>query len=89
MNVLYDHASTKHKASNSVLYIVFNIALLEVYLPPCGDRRVSGGLKYGGLVLQVGGWAWGWQPHPVKILLSGNPEKKYWAVLTSKEGYCS
>jgi hypothetical protein len=36
---------------------------------------VSGGIagqpclrqyKYRGLVLKVGGWAWGWQPHPVK-----------------------
>jgi hypothetical protein len=41
MNVLYDHASTKHKASKSVLYIMFNMVLLEVYLPPCGDRRIK------------------------------------------------
>jgi hypothetical protein len=39
------------------------------------DRPVTGSHKYGGHVLQVGGWAWGWQPHPVQILLSGNPKK--------------
>jgi hypothetical protein len=31
--------------------------------------------KYGGLVLQVECWAWGWRPHPVKILSSGHPRK--------------
>jgi hypothetical protein len=38
-------------------------------------HSVSGGHKYGGQVLQVGGWAWDWQPHPIKILFSGNPRK--------------
>jgi hypothetical protein len=27
------------------------------------------------LVLQVGVWAWGWQPHTVKIKLFRNPEE--------------
>jgi hypothetical protein len=28
----------------------------------------SGGNKYGGLVLQFGGWAWVCQPYPIKVL---------------------
>ena len=35
--------------------------------PPC-----PGGYKFGGLALQVGGWATGWQPVTVKNWLLGN-----------------
>jgi hypothetical protein len=28
------------------------------------------------LVLQVGGWAWGWQPHPVKLGFVSKPQLK-------------
>jgi hypothetical protein len=34
---------------------------------PMPDRsKVMAQTKRDTLVLQVGGWAWGWQPHPVK-----------------------
>jgi len=39
--------------------------------PPMPDRpRVMTQTKRDYLVLQVGGWAWGWQPHTVKIICS-------------------
>jgi hypothetical protein len=44
-----------------------------------------GGHKYGGLALKFGGWAWDWEHHLVKILLSGNQTviPTTWNLVTS------
>jgi hypothetical protein len=41
----------------------------------CRKSPASGGYKYRGLVLRVGGWAWGKQPYPVKRKIVENPPR--------------
>ena len=49
-----------------ILRAVLVVAWLLVE-PPMPDRsKVMTQTKRDTLVLQVGGWVWGWQPHPIK-----------------------
>jgi hypothetical protein len=44
--------------------------------PPIPDRfRGRCQTKRDTLVLQAGGWAWGWRPHPVKICCHGTSHR--------------
>jgi hypothetical protein len=40
-----------------------------------GSHPASGGYKYRGLVLRDGGWAWGYQPYPVKKKIVEKPPR--------------
>jgi hypothetical protein len=40
-----------------------------------GSHPASGGYKYRGLVLRDGGWAWVYQPYPVKKKIVEKPPR--------------
>ena len=75
-----------------ILKAVLAVVMLVVWHHVPDRSKVVTQTKWGTLVLQVGGWAWGWKSHPIKYekckpLLLSYPQPSWFIVKNDWQGH--